>query len=188
MNRLHPAQELAFRFFASPLGWLLLAASPEGLCLVHFCGPQPPSRESCKTLLNKDFPSASATFSPDQPLLHEAGQEITAYFQHRQPISAFPLDLRVGTSFQGQVWKALELIPFGETRSYLEVARSIGKHRAARAVGQACGKNPIPIFIPCHRVISTNGGLGGFSSGLHLKKALLALEQPKGLAGITPRN
>ena len=188
MNRLHPAQELAFRSFASPLGWLLLAASPEGLCLVHFCGSEPPSRETCKALLKKDFLSTSAIFSPEQPLLREAEQEITAYFQHRQPIPAFPLDLRVGTSFQRQVWKALELIPFGETRSYLEVARSIGRHRAPRAVGQACGKNPILILIPCHRVVSANGGLGGFSSGLHLKKALLALEQPKGLAGIKPRN
>jgi methylated-DNA-[protein]-cysteine S-methyltransferase len=188
MIKQHPAQELAFRFFASPLGWVLLAASPEGLRLVHFCGFEPPSRQTCEALLKKDFPSVSAIFASEHPLLQEAEQAITAYFQHRRPIPAFPLDMRAGTAFQRQVWEALELIPFGETRSYLEVARSIGKPQAPRAVGQACGRNPIPILVPCHRVVSANGGLGGFSGGLHLKKALLALEQAKESQGIKPKN
>jgi O-6-methylguanine DNA methyltransferase len=88
-----------------------------------------------------------------------------------------PLDLSAGTAFQQAVWQALCRIPYGETRSYAWVAGQIGRPRATRAVGSACGANPIPVIVPCHRVIASDGSLGGFSCGLKWKKRLLALEQ-----------
>jgi O-6-methylguanine DNA methyltransferase len=87
-----------------------------------------------------------------------------------------PLDLSAGTSFQKAVWKALRNIPAGRTLSYGEVARKIGKPAAARAVGAACGANPIPVLVPCHRVLASGGGLGGFTAGLDWKRRLLARE------------
>lgn len=180
MSETHPVHELAYRFFASPLGWLLLAAGSEGICLVHFCGSVIPAREFCQTLLTNGYSRGRATFSPDHPLLRKAEEAILAYIDYCQPIPAFPLDVRAGTSFQCQVWEILCQIPFGETRSYVEVARLAGRPRAPRAVGQACGRNPLPLFIPCHRVITADGRLGGFSGGLHLKQALLAIEQGQG--------
>lgn len=83
-----------------------------------------------------------------------------------------------GTPFQRQVWRAIGQIPYGETRTYQWIANKIGKPKAVRAVGQACGANPWPILIPCHRVVGSGGKLGGFSRGLRLKRQLLALEQP----------
>jgi len=88
-----------------------------------------------------------------------------------------PLDLSSGTSFQQSVWKGLLRIPWGQVRSYAEVAREIGSPRAARAVGMACGANPIPVFVPCHRVVAAGHKLGGFSGGLHWKTRLLASER-----------
>ncbi len=87
-----------------------------------------------------------------------------------------PLDLSAGTAFQRQVWEALRGIPRGQTRSYRQVAEAIGKPRAVRAVGGACGANPIPVLVPCHRVLAAGGGLGGFGGGLAWKQTLLARE------------
>jgi len=87
-----------------------------------------------------------------------------------------PLDLSIGTEFQKSVWNALREISIGKTKSYGEIARQIGKPRAVRAVGGACGANPIPVLVPCHRVLAANKKLGGFSSGLNWKRALLARE------------
>ncbi|NQU10361.1 methylated-DNA--[protein]-cysteine S-methyltransferase [bacterium] len=87
-----------------------------------------------------------------------------------------PLDLSAGTDFQRRVWRTLRSIPFGETRSYAWVARRVGRPRAARAVGAACGANPVPVLVPCHRVVAGDGSLGGFSAGLGWKRRLLALE------------
>ncbi len=96
---------------------------------------------------------------------------------HRTPkVTLPPLDLTGGTQFRLRVWPALLRIPRGETRSYGELADELGKRRAARAVGGACGANPIPVLIPCHRVLAAKGGLGGFSGGLEWKRRLLALE------------
>lgn len=86
------------------------------------------------------------------------------------------LDLSAGTPFQQAVWRALQQIPRGQTRSYAWVAKQIGRPRAVRAVGSACGANPVPIIVPCHRVIASDGTLGGFGGGLRLKRKLLALE------------
>lgn len=101
---------------------------------------------------------------------------LTNYFDKIQTNTIPPLDITNGTEFQKKVWKALQDIKWGETRTYGELARIVGCGEGARAVGLACGANPIPIFIPCHRVIAANGSLGGFSAGLNWKKLLLSIE------------
>lgn len=89
------------------------------------------------------------------------------------------LGLLAGTEFQQQVWRAISTIPPGQTQTYGELAQAIGRPNAVRAVGSACGKNPVPLFIPCHRVVGSNGGLGGFSCGLPWKELLLILENAR---------
>jgi len=96
--------------------------------------------------------------------------------QARVPGRLPPLDLEAGTDFQQSVWQALLRIPPGQTMSYGQVAQAIGRPKAVRAVGQACGANPIPVLIPCHRVVAAHGAIGGFSCGLDLKRLLLARE------------
>ena len=105
----------------------------------------------------------------------EAKRQLDAYFDGR--LRRFDLPLAPeGTAFQQRCWQVLTEIPFGETISYGEQARRVGRPGAARAVGQANGANPLPVIIPCHRVVATNGGLGGYTGGLHIKRFLLALE------------
>jgi len=103
---------------------------------------------------------------------------VKSYLQGKQPdiASAPPLDLQQGTPFQQSVWNALRSIPYGATLSYGEIANKIGKPKAVRATGGACGANPIPLIIPCHRVLAANRKLGGFSGGIEWKQKLLALE------------
>jgi len=101
--------------------------------------------------------------------------ELHAYFDGRLREFSIPLKAE-GTDFQMSVWEALQEIPYGETLSYKEVAEQIGKPKAARAIGGAVGKNPIPIIIPCHRVLAAGGKLGGFAGGTDIKKWLLAIE------------
>ena len=109
------------------------------------------------------------------PIATEAARQLQAYFAGQLQRFDLPLDLR-GTDFQLRVWRELERIPYGETRSYLQIAEAIGAPRAVRAVGAANGANPIPIVVPCHRVIGASGKLVGYGGGLPLKKRLLQLE------------
>jgi len=109
------------------------------------------------------------------PLLRKAIQELTEYFEGNRKAFSVPLQ-PAGTAFQQSVWAALQAIPYGETRSYGEIAKSIGKPKSARAVGMANNQNPLPIFIPCHRVIGANGKLVGYGGGLDIKEFLLNLE------------
>ena len=109
------------------------------------------------------------------PLLLEACRQLREYFAGERKAFALPL-APAGTEFQKKVWAALRDIPWGETRSYGDIARAIGKPTACRAVGMANGRNPLPIFIPCHRVIGTNGSITGYSGGLEKKRFLLRLE------------
>ena len=109
-------------------------------------------------------------------LLKEAIKQLNEYFDGKR--SSFDLQLQPqGTEFQNKVWKALIEIPFGETRSYGEIAKIIGNEKASRAVGMANNKNPIPIIVPCHRVIGANGKLVGYAGGLDIKEKLLKLEK-----------
>jgi O-6-methylguanine DNA methyltransferase len=111
----------------------------------------------------------------DGPGLGPVAEQLQAYFEDRLQQFDLPLDMR-GTEFQREVWQALTMIPFGETRSYGEIAAQIGRPKAVRAVGAANGANPVPVVVPCHRVIGSNGTLTGFGGGLPLKQALLDLE------------
>lgn len=105
-----------------------------------------------------------------------ASDAINTVLAGRRPRAIPPLDWVRSTEFQRRVWKALQGIPLGETRQYADLARDLGCPGAARAVGQACGANPIPVLVPCHRVLAAGGTLGGFSAGLEWKRRLLALE------------
>ena len=111
----------------------------------------------------------------DSPITDQARQELNEFFSGKRKSFTIPLDLE-GTEFQMQVWKALLTIPYGQTVSYLEVAQRIGNPKAVRAVGTAIGKNPTLLFIPCHRVIASDGSIGGYSAGIEIKKQLLELE------------
>lgn len=111
-----------------------------------------------------------------RPCLREIQSALDNYFSGKPIAPQMPLSPQGGTSFQRKVWKTLQSIPYGETCTYAWLARQVGSPQGVRAVGNACGKNPIPIFIPCHRIVGSNGSLGGFSSGLKWKKRLLALE------------
>ncbi|MBN2908528.1 methylated-DNA--[protein]-cysteine S-methyltransferase [Polycladomyces sp. WAk] len=117
----------------------------------------------------------SSILVKDETLLSEYIQQLKAYFESRRKAFTFPLDLR-GTPFQIQVWKALLDIPYGTTKSYSEIAKAINRPLAVRAVGAANAANPIPVVIPCHRVIGKNGTLTGYRGGLDLKAELLRLE------------
>lgn len=162
--------------FASPLGWICMAASAGGLCLLHFCGTEQPSEEHVREILAREYPGCSSEPTEGSPLLLQAKEAVLAYLSTGTPLPHVPLDMSKGTAFRRNVWEALCRIPHGETRSYLEIARSLGKPGAPRAVGQACGSNPIALFVPCHRVLTSGGRLGGYSGGLDIKRALLELE------------
>lgn len=149
----------------SPIGTLTLVASDAGLTAVLWEDDRPG-----RVVL------AGAEESRDHPILTAVTRQLTEYFAGTRTIFDLPLDPR-GTPFQRQVWAALGTIPYGETRSYAQIAAQIGRPTAARAVGAANGRNPVSIVTPCHRVVGTNGALTGFAGGLAAKDYLLALER-----------
>ena len=108
-------------------------------------------------------------------LTNKASSEVLEYLAGRRTAFDVPVDAQ-GTSFQRSVWQAIAGIPYGQTRTYAQIAQAVGKPKGLQAVGQACGHNPVPLFIPCHRVVGSNGSLGGYAFGPHVKKFLLDLE------------
>ena len=146
------------RVMPSPLGPLQLVADSAALTAIAFPGQH----------------DASLADGASE-VLDAAQAQLAEYFAGRRERFALPLDIR-GTAFQQRVWQALTRIPFGQTRSYADIARDIGQHRAVRAVGAANGRNPLPIVVPCHRVIGSDGSLTGFAGGVELKRRLLRLE------------
>lgn len=148
----------------SPVGRLTLVASDAGLAAVLWENDDP-----------KRVPLPIAGEDAQHPVLRKAERQLQEYFAGSRTAFDLPLDFH-GTEFQKRVWAALLTIPFGETRSYGEIARALGKPSAMRAVGAANGRNPISIIAPCHRVIGANGQLTGFAGGLEAKAHLLALE------------
>ena len=156
---------LVQRKVRSPLGDIFLVASSAGLRGLHFEKQKVPMVTSSST-------KGAATH-----LLNQAEQQLNEYFRGDRKSFDVPLEMQ-GTSFQKSVWKALVQIPFGKTISYAELAQRIGRPKAFRAVGNANGKNPICIMVPCHRVIAADSTLGGYSYGLKIKTALLNLEAP----------
>ncbi len=129
--------------------------------------------EGCEAWIRSREPGAHVL--RDHPILAALSVELTAYFEGSLHQFSFPLDLR-GTPFQLDVWQALGEIPYGEVRSYADIANTIGRPRAVRAVGMANHDNPVPIVVPCHRVIGSNRSLTGYGGGLDLKERLLQLE------------
>jgi methylated-DNA-[protein]-cysteine S-methyltransferase len=154
---------MGYSYCDSPVGTLLLVAGIGGLAEIHF--PQRGQRAS-----------ANSDWIEEHSALAEPERQLRAYFAGE--LESFDLPLAPeGTSFQRKVWAELSKIPYGETISYGELARRIGNPQASRAVGLANGSNPIPIIIPCHRVIGANGKLTGYGGGLPIKEKLLALEK-----------
>jgi AraC family transcriptional regulator, regulatory protein of adaptative response / methylated-DNA-[protein]-cysteine methyltransferase len=163
--------------FPSPLGWLIVAESGTGICFVEFFGPKAPSAGEISATVGARYPAAAADPDPRSELLASVRAHILEYMETGQPIPSVPLDLSQGAPFERSVWDAIREIPFGQTRTYLQVAQAAGRPKAVRAAGRACGTNPVPIIVPCHRVVRTGGGLGGYGAGLDIKRALLAIEQ-----------
>lgn len=165
--------------FPSPLGNILLAAGDRGICMLEICEGADFSLESDTEKITKSLdPQASALIERQTSWLCAARDALMGYFEGETPLPfSIPIDVSYGSPFRQAVWEALRTIPYGETRTYGEVAKMIGNPKAARAVGQACGENPLPIFVPCHRVIGHNGKLVGFTGGIHIKRALLDLER-----------
>ena len=167
MEKLHTTR------FDSPIGPLRVAATSRGLAYLEL-----------PFASGRGFEGWRLRFAPDAELEeawapHRAAiAQILEYLEGKRTTFDLPLDLR-GTSFQREVWDALLRIPYGETRSYGEIAREIGRPTAQRSVGHANGANPIPLIVPCHRVIASDRKLGGFGGGLELKARLLAMERSR---------
>jgi AraC family transcriptional regulator of adaptative response/methylated-DNA-[protein]-cysteine methyltransferase len=159
----------------TPFGLILVATTERGICRVATAG----TREALRKELAKEFPKA--TLEPADAELKPWVSRILDHIEGVNGELSLPLDVRA-TAFQRRVWEALRKIPYGETRSYSEIARSIGAPKAVRAVGGACGQNPVALVIPCHRVIREDGSLGGFGWGLDVKRRLLESERAGAIA------
>ena len=156
--------QLFFMEIDSPVGVLKLVANDISLIAVLWENETPNRVRLAELVENKQH-----------PILLETKKQLSEYFEGQRKIFDLPLDFE-GTEFQQKVWQALLTIPFGETRSYKEIAEQIGNVKAVRAVGAANGKNPISIIAPCHRVVGANGKLVGFAGGLENKDILLKIE------------
>ena len=155
---------------ASPVGRLLIAATPRGLCHVDIGG----SESGLERRLKARFPNAELRADPKKAA--DAGRALSAVIAAKASASAVAVDPR-GSAFQRLVWDALRKIPAGRTKTYAEVAKDIGRPRAARAVARACATNSVAIAIPCHRVVGAGGDLRGYRWGVERKRRLLALEE-----------
>ena len=155
----------AYKRTETPVGRLTLVASDKGLAAILWQN-DPPGRVRLRLDQEDDR----------HPVLLAAERQLNEYFAGTRTAFEIPLDMS-GTDFQRQVWQALLRIPYGETRSYQEIAAELGRPTAARAVGAANGRNPLSIVAPCHRVVGASGALTGFAGGLDVKARLLALER-----------
>lgn len=163
---------ISVKRFSSPVGELILGVSPAGLNLLEFA-----DRSDARGALRRRRCNLRVS-AGDQARFARIEAELAAYFAgSKRPNGAPDMEFDLhGTDFQVAVWNALLGIPSGETRSYAEIARAVGKPGAYRAVGNAVGSNPVSIFVPCHRVIRSGGGMGGYGGGLWRKEFLLELE------------
>ncbi len=155
---------LSYKLIPSPIGGLKLVASDEGFAAILWENDNP-RRVRLGNLVE----------NPEHPILLRVEKELNEYFGGKRKAFTAPLDVR-GTHFQKQVWEALLGIPYGETRSYGQLAIQLRNPNATRAVGAANGRNPVAIIVPCHRVIGSDGKLTGFAGGLDAKAHLLKLE------------
>jgi len=161
--------ELNYTIFNTDIGWIGILSSVKGL--VGTTLPQRSAQEACQLLGNN---VNHATWSPH--LFDDLTERLRTCFSGHKVAFPDKLDLFRATHFQREVWEITRLIPYGETRSYAWVAEQIKRPEAMRAVGQALSKNPLPIIVPCHRVVASDGKLGGFSGGVEMKRYLLSLE------------
>ena len=162
-------REIKYVIFNTDMGWVGILASPKGLLATTL--PQRSAEEVNQLLGNR---VNQAKWSPQH--FADLVERLKVYFSGRKVTFPDELDCSGATAFQGEVWQATRQIPYGETRSYLWVAKHVSRPGAARAVGQALGRNPLAIIIPCHRVVASDGRLGGFGGGVELKRYLLWLE------------
>jgi methylated-DNA-[protein]-cysteine S-methyltransferase len=158
-----------FTVFNTPLGWMALLASPNGITSLTL--PYPTEKAAAEAIS-----TGKEAMRAGKDCFLEAISQIQQYMSGKPVKFTMELDLSAGTAFQQQVWSCCRNIPYGKTRSYSWIAHQVGKPSAARAVGNALNKNPIPIIIPCHRVIAADGSIGGYGGGLSVKRELLALE------------
>jgi AraC family transcriptional regulator of adaptative response/methylated-DNA-[protein]-cysteine methyltransferase len=161
-------QRIGFCTFTSTLGTVLVAATENGVCAVKLGAEV----QRLKGLLAQEFSAAELVEEP----MPEVEKSVRAFIAGEGSLARVPVDIR-GTVFQRRVWEALRRIPRGETRTYGEIARQIGAPAAVRAVGSACGANPVALVVPCHRAVRADGGLGGYAWGLPVKKRLLEIEK-----------
>jgi methylated-DNA-[protein]-cysteine S-methyltransferase len=162
--------DVAYTTADSPFGPLLLAKTRRGLVRVGL-----PNQDQDELLVDlSERVSPRVLESPAE--LDETRRELDLYFAGKLDSFDLPLDWRLSGGFRQRVLRAINRIPYGQTRSYTEMARKAGNERAVRAAGTACGSNPIPLVVPCHRVLRTSGALGGYGGGLPMKEALLQLE------------
>jgi len=155
-------------------GWVGIASSPSGLLALTL--PESTQERALKPLLDRWGKGQSY----DDPRLDDLKTKLQQYFDGQRVLFDEPLDLSGATAFQRRIWSAVRDIPYGETRSYGQIAHQAGSPGAARAVGRAMATNPVPIVVPCHRVIGSDGNLRGFGGGLDLKRRLLEMERALG--------
>jgi methylated-DNA-[protein]-cysteine S-methyltransferase len=162
--------DVAYTTMDSPYGPLLLATTPRGLIRVGL-----PNQDADELLVElAERVSPRVLEAPSR--LDEVRRELDLYFEGKLEHFDLPLDWQLSGDFRRKVLRAISRIPYGQTRSYTQMATSAGNKRAVRAAGTACGSNPIPIVVPCHRVLRTSGALGGYGGGLPMKEGLLRLE------------
>jgi AraC family transcriptional regulator of adaptative response/methylated-DNA-[protein]-cysteine methyltransferase len=165
-----PAVRIRYTVTDCPLGRLLLAATERGVCALSLGSQDRPLEE----FLSGEYPSA--TIERDDQSLQPFVAEIVRHLAGQQPHLDLPIDVQA-TAFQWRVWQELQAIPYGSTRSYAEIARRIKQPKAVRAVARACATNPVAVVIPCHRVVRSDGGLGGYRWGIERKEKLLEQEK-----------
>jgi AraC family transcriptional regulator of adaptative response/methylated-DNA-[protein]-cysteine methyltransferase len=163
-------ETIRFVTVATSLGWALVAATARGICMTALSD----DRDSLAVALRQRFPRAELI--AEDAGLKEWADRIVRFITAPEQNLDLPLDIR-GTAFQARVWRALQKIPLGKTASYIEIAASLGQPKAVRAVAQACAANKLALIVPCHRVIRSDGELGGYRWGLERKRALLARER-----------
>ncbi|AXF57658.1 methylated-DNA--[protein]-cysteine S-methyltransferase [Salicibibacter kimchii] len=165
-------ESVRFTEMETPIGTLTLVATEKGLCQLLYGD----SNETCvkiRTWMAKK--NMRREIIRDDSCFRETTKQLHEYFQGKRHVFDLPVDM-YGTSFQKSVWEALQRIPYGETQSYKQVAVAIHSPKAVRAIGSANNKNPLPIIVPCHRVIGSNGAIVGYGGGIEKKKKLLELE------------
>lgn len=162
--------DVTYRLLDSPVGTLLVAATPVGLARVAY------ESEDHDAVLDRLSRVIGPRVMLDGQALDEVARELDDYFAGRRRAFDLPVDLRLARGFRLGVLEHLRAIPYGHTESYAEVAAASGSPRAVRAVGTACATNPLPVVVPCHRVVRSDGGLGGYLGGIAAKQYLLRLE------------